>query len=157
MKTTNNVQKTENRESGKSAIAILAIAMGFVVISLSTNAREIKKHWQLNNSPAQITAMAIPASHASDVRNASNASNAFIVETSIEMELEIESWMTNENNFALQMASLEVEVEEALGVEEWMVDNQNFLDLSITTDKDKALEVENWMLDESKWAINNNL
>lgn len=167
MKTNISIQKTENREFGKSTILTFALVISFVSLSLAVSAKGFQKHSQPTNSfsptalvmePLQLQQMMnyhfSPLAHSSELIN---ASTILMVEASAEKNLEIESWMTNEHNFLAPATFLEVEVEKPLGVEGWMLSGQNFLESTLTIDQEKTIEVESWMLDQSNWTINENL
>lgn len=135
METTNNAQKTENRKFESPSMKTLAVVISLVLFSFAAGANEFWKHANENNSSEIIT-----------------ASNAILLETSVEKNLEIENWMTNEKYFGAQMSGIEEEMEESLSIEDWMLTNQNFIETTDNTENDTALKVEDWMLDSSLWG-----
>ena len=77
-----------------------------------------------------------------------SAMNAYLAEET-EEALELENWMTNENNFYATVA-LEDETENAMELESWMTNNNNFFSIvNLEDETEEALEVENWMTSES--------
>jgi hypothetical protein len=79
-----------------------------------------------------------------------SAMNSYLTEET-EEALELENWMTNENNFYASVA-LEAETENALELESWMTNANNFFStVNLETETEEALEVENWMTNESNF------
>jgi hypothetical protein len=79
-----------------------------------------------------------------------SAMNAYLTEET-EEALELENWMTNENNFYASLA-LEAETENAMELESWMTNANNFFStVSLESETEEALEVENWMTNESNF------
>jgi len=151
MKTTNNVQKTENGKLENSAITTLVLAISLVLISITGSANVLKNHLEVNQGHEEMIGYAYlaPVVHSTEV--VINA-NDFLFETSAEKNLEIESWMTNEKYFGSKMSDPEVELEAPLIMEDWMLANQIFSGKTNNTEGDSALKVEDWMVDKSIWG-----
>jgi len=73
--------------------------------------------------------------------------------TEQEEQLQIESWMINDNNWTSEAISTSQEAEESLSVEPWMTDENTWSSSNEadTLVSEKALEVESWMTSESIW------
>ncbi len=151
MKTTNNVQKTENKKFKSSSVKTFAVVISLVVFSISASAdgNLMSRFGSQENEQLLAYTTHSAVAHSSEV---SNTFNAFVQEISAEKNLEIENWMTNEKYFGSQMAGFEVEMEESLKVEDWMLTNENFSGTITNSKGDSALEVEDWMLDASIWG-----
>jgi hypothetical protein len=82
--------------------------------------------------------------------NKMNSLNAFLAEET-EESLEVETWMTDANNF-YATTNLEAETEQALEIENWMVsENTFYASVTFEAETEEALEVENWMTSESNF------
>ncbi|MDP2889282.1 MAG: hypothetical protein Q8P34_10015 [Bacteroidota bacterium] len=144
MKTTNNVQKTENKKTETTKMKSFAVVIGLVLISISVSAGGIFKTQLIGQEKEQLLAY-------TTLSEVKHSSNAFFLETSIEKSLELESWMTDVTYFGAQMNDFALETEESLSVEDWMLANQNFAGTTIMNESDKNLQVEAWMLNASIW------
>ena len=159
MKTTNSAQKTEPRQFGKSTILISTLVLSLVLLGITASASPFGKHFPFDHSKAHkafvmesrlaMGHLMTPATYPAEIFH---TANAFVIETSAEASLEIESWMTEEKYFASPLTSIEAEMEESLMVEAWMLTGENFFESTITEESDKALNVEKWMLDASIWV-----
>jgi len=151
MKTTNNVQKTENKKHESISMKTLAVVLGFVLISFTASAGRFSKNQAVLNENKQLLAYTTAANlaHSSEI---TNAATAFLFEISEEESLEIESWMTDKTYFDSQMDAYNAEEDELLRVEEWMLTNENFIETDYNTESELTLKVEEWMLDESIWG-----
>uniref|UniRef100_UPI00321727C3 hypothetical protein n=1 Tax=uncultured Draconibacterium sp. TaxID=1573823 RepID=UPI00321727C3 len=176
MKTKNNVQKAITKS--------LAVIISLVLISLTVSAQDFWKTVLENSSLSQLAmAMTSEASPASADANSTTDANAFAeyfaaeaedaldledwmtndnnffetltIETVVENSLELESWMTNESLFNGTAAYFEVETEEALELEDWMQNTEYFgvQTVEIELECEKALEVESWMTNNKVWKI----
>ena len=163
MKTTNNVQKTENKKFENPYVKTLAVVLSFVLISLTVSANGYWKQLLVNNTFGKMaiqmvsqendellaSASEISAAHSSEVK--SNAVN-FLFETAKDNNLEVENWMTRDSYFSSIVYTDQVALDEPLKVEGWMVNNPNFLAPAIATENEPSLTVENWMTSESIWG-----
>ncbi len=159
MKTTNNVQKTENRNSEKSSSKFLAVVASLVLISLTVTANDFWKQLLTNNTYGKMAVLMVDQENESkqplafaapemtnNTIEASHGSSVFYIEPAREKKLEIENWMTNETLFTSvdQVAS-----EKPLEIEGWMLNDQNFC---TGNDTERALEIENWMVNSNFWT-----
>ena len=151
MKTTNNVQKAITKS--------LAVIISLVLLSITVNAQNFWKTVLENNSFSQI-AMAMndvtETSSASADAYATSDMDAYaeysVVETEASMELE--NWMTNENNFFATVA-IEAETENSLELENWMT-NESLFDGTAAffeVEADEAVELEEWMKDVNYFGV----
>ena len=173
MKTKNNVQK--------AILKSMAMGLSLVLISLTVNAQDFWKTIFENNS-FNVIALAM-VDNTIETSPASTDANALAIymEEEIEETLDVEEWMTNENNFgtfltievenenSLELEDwmtnetlfdaysmyFEIETEEALELEDWMTKATNFSNLSIqmTNETEDELELEDWMISEKIWRI----
>jgi hypothetical protein len=145
MKTTNNVQKTENKKTETTKMKSFAVVIGLVLISISVSAGGIFKTRIIGMEKEQLLAYTTTS-------EVNHSSNAFFLETSVEKSLELERWMTDVTYFGAQMNDFAMETEELLSVENWMLADQNFSGTTIINESDSDLEVEAWMLNEMIWS-----
>ncbi|MCY1721568.1 hypothetical protein OU798_14525 [Prolixibacteraceae bacterium Z1-6] len=176
MKTKDNVQKAITKS--------LAVIISLVLISITVNAQDFWKTVLENSSFSQLAmAMTSEATPASADANSTTDASAFAeylteeteeslqlenwmtnennffetvnIETEIENRLEIESWMTNESLFNGVAAYFEVETEEALELEDWMKNMDYFgvQTIEFELETEEGLEIETWMTDNSVWKI----
>ena len=86
--------------------------------------------------------------------NATETERKALIHESIEAELEIEDWMTNESVWNMEQSTaiaITEELESGLEIENWMV-NEEFWEIDIlTNEKEKELFVECWMISENLW------
>lgn len=176
MKTRNNVQKAITKS--------LAVIISLVLLSITVNAQNFWKRVLENNSFSQIAMAMVDVSETStapagattandmdayaeyfvveseealDLENWMTNENNFFetvtIETEIESSLELENWMTNETLFDGTAAYFEVETEEALQTEEWMTNTNYFgvQTVEIEEETENNLEVEAWMTDSNIW------
>lgn len=164
MKTTNNVQKTENKKHGILSGKIVAIVLCLTLIDISASAFGISKYLTATNARINTVGSMVSQKNASNKplasvallvtnhsANAKAATAKFELEEVAEKSLEIESWMTEERLFVSNLLNGQIEKEEPLGIEMWMVENDNFRSTAFGTDSEPALETESWMLDEKIW------
>jgi hypothetical protein len=149
MKTTNNVQKTENRNFRKQAIKLVAAVAVILLVPTTLDASELVVKQRVAHEDQHLLAFA----NTGKVSQTSSTANDFFTETASESAIELEKWMTDESFFVAPAISFAAETEENLEVEEWMVNNQNFTKVENTTDNEIALSIEDWMLDESIWGM----
>ena len=176
MKTRNNVRKAITKS--------LAVIISLVLLSITVNAQNFWKTVLENNSFSQIAMAMVDVSETSsasanattisdmdvyaeyfvveseealDLENWMTNENNFFetvaIENEVESLLELEGWMTNETLFDGTAAYFEVETEEALEMEEWMKDTNYFGVQTIEIEKatENTLEVEAWMTDNTIW------
>lgn len=147
MKTKNNIQKT--------AIKLSVVIVSFVLISLTVNAQDLHEDFLTNNSFkvlafAKVENPKANKTIASD-KNLSISKYSDFLEESIEENLEVETWMINENLFAVTI-DFEVEAENQLELENWMLDDTLFNNTSLLINEfEEKLTIENWMLDYKLW------
>lgn len=144
MKTTNNVQKTENKKIETTTMKSFAVVIGLVLISISVSAGGFFKTQLIGQDNERLLAYTTTS-------EVNRANKAIFLETSAEKSLELESWMTDVTYFGSQMNDLAVETEESLSVEDWMLADQNFSGTTIMNESDMDLQVEAWMLNASIW------
>lgn len=151
MKTTNNVQKAITKS--------LAVIISLVLISITVNAQDFWRTVLENNSFNQIALAMVDNTEVSTVSVDANSytdMDAYAEFTLVETEeaLEVESWMTNENNFFSSL-NLETEVEAALEVENWMTTESLFDGTSayLEIETEEALELENWMTETEYFGV----
>ncbi len=163
MKTTNNVQKTENKKFEKPVSKFFAVVLSLVLISLTVSANGFWKQLLTNNTFGKMAALMVDqenenkellvfASPATIEHTAetNRPAFAFYIEPAREKSLEIENWMTNETYFGSATSiSDQVEQEKPLEIESWMIDNNNFN--KPAAESEPALEIEVWMLEENVW------
>ena len=146
MKTKNNVQKTIAKT--------LAAGMSLVLISFTVNAQDFWKSFMENSGLNNIaTAMVEPAK--TETYNVTNTNSSAFTEEN-EEPLELETWMTDENNFTTTF-SIESETEAPLALENWMK-NENTFNASnfvMEEESENALELESWMTSDSSFGISN--
>ena len=169
MKTTNNVQKTANRNASVlKSLVLLTVMAGF---SLMAGAHENARNQAVEEgnelllaSIARITVtmdtrMEVASETALEVENWMISEDLFtspvpvseaFTEVESENALELESWMVSETYFATPLPV--AESEEALPVEQWMLEDQNFSKSAPVQESDQALEVESWMLNPGTWG-----
>jgi hypothetical protein len=163
MKTTNNVQKTENKKFETPIVKTLAVILSFVLISLTVSANGYWKQLLVNNTFGKMaiqmvnqeSEMILAEASKSSTRSASDAKSSainFLFETTNDRELEVENWMTNSSNFSTGFFVDKSAVEVPLKIEDWMVSNPNFSAPEYTTETEPSLTVENWMTSESIWG-----
>jgi len=141
MKTKNNVQK--------AVLRFAAVVTSFVLISYTVSAQDFWKSFLENSSFGHIAMIMVDA-EATTANNEVTISNVeMAVETETENVLELESWMTNEANFAVTFEIDEV-ADENLELEPWMMNQEVF---QTATETDPALEVEDWMVSDAVWSI----
>jgi len=178
MKTKNNVQKAITKS--------FAVVISLVLISFTVNAQDFWKTVFENNSFSQIAMAMVDGTEASPasadansttdadasaeyyaveteeslelenwMTNDNNFFETVSIETAVDNSLEVESWMTNESLFNGTAAYLEVETEDALQLEDWMQNTEYFgvqtVDVELETEK--GLEIEAWMTDNKVWKI----
>ncbi len=173
MKTKNNVQK--------AILKSMVMGLSLVLISLTLNAQDFWKTLMENNS-FNVIALAM-VDNTVEASPASTDANVFAkyMEEEIEETLDVEEWMTNENNFEtfltielenenpLELEDwttnetlfdaysmyFEIETEEALELEDWMTKATNFSNstFQIINETENELELENWMISEKMWVI----
>ncbi len=159
MKTTNNVQKTENRNSEKSSSKFLAVVASLVLISLTVTANDFWKQLLTNNTYGKMGVLMVDQENESkqplafaapemtnNTTEASHGSLVFYIEPAREKNLEIENWMTKETLFT---SVDRVASEKPLEIEGWMLNDQNF---GAGSDTEPALEIENWMVNSDFWT-----
>lgn len=143
MKTTNNAQKTENRNSGNTMFRTF-IAAGLVLFGLAANASDFSMQLQEkeNNQNQELLAFA---------GNETISARSFFIETAKESKLNIESWMIDEQNFANNLFSEQTSQESKLEIESWMIESPYFETLEMAADRESELKVEAWMTNNSFW------
>jgi hypothetical protein len=162
MKTTNNVQKTENKKIERPVSKFFAVVLSLVLISLTVSANGFWKQLLTNNTFGKMAVLMVdqenenkellafvsPATieHTAEINR---PVSAFYIEPAQEKSLEIENWMTDETYFGSTILSYQVEREEPLEIESWMIDNNKFN--KPAADNEPALKIEAWMLDENVW------
>lgn len=157
MKTTNNVQKTENRNFEKPVNKFLAVVASLILISLTVSANGFWKQLLTNNTYGKMAVLMVDqenenkellayATSAKSSVEIKHAAPAFNFEPAREKNLEIENWMTNETLFT---SVDQVAIEKPLEIEDWMLDDQNF---GSGNDTEPALEIESWMIDSNFWT-----
>ena len=163
MKTTDNVQKTENKKFENPFVKTLAVVLSFVLISLTVSANGYWKQLLVNNTFGKMAIQMVnqeneelsaltsgsSVSHSSEVR--SNVIN-FSFETAKDNQLEVENWMTRDSYFSSNVFADQVAVDAPLTVEGWMVNNPNFSASEFATDNESSLTIENWMTSKSIWG-----
>ncbi|QGY46345.1 hypothetical protein GM418_22575 [Maribellus comscasis] len=158
MKTKNNVQK--------AILKSLAVAISFVLLSITVNAQVFWKTVLQNNSLNQIAMAMIETkteTGKADIKVENLSVTPMFAEFAAketENSLELEHWMTNENAFDLKLWRVNTEAEAALELEDWML-NDSFTGNSkivtessikdYETEKDFKLKLEPWMLNASNW------
>jgi hypothetical protein len=163
MKTTNNVQKTENRKFENPFVKTLAVVLSFVLISLTVSANGYWKQLLVNNTFGKMAIQMVnqeneellaSASEISVVTSSEVKSNAvnFLFDTAKDNQLEVENWMTKDSYFSSKILADQVAVDAPLKVEDWMVNNPNFSASEFATENESSLKVENWMTSESIWG-----
>lgn len=157
MKTTNNVQKAENRNFEKPVNKFLAVVASLILISLTVSANGFWKQLLTNNTYGKMAVLMVDqenenkellayAASAKSSVEIKHATPAFNFEPAREKNLEIENWMTNETLFT---SVDQVAVEKPLEIEDWMLVDQNF---GSGKDTEPALEIESWMIDSNFWT-----
>ncbi|MFY9153904.1 MAG: hypothetical protein WAO52_17925 [Prolixibacteraceae bacterium] len=143
MKTTNNAQKTENRNLGNTMFRTF-IATGLVLFGLAANASDFRIQLQEkeNNENQELLAYA---------SNETIAARSFFIETSKESKLNIESWMTDEQIFGNNQFTEQISQEKKLEIETWMIDSPYFETPNISADRETELNVESWMTNHTQW------
>lgn len=154
MKTTNNDQKT-----GKNQMSLLIVIAIVVISSLSplnrtASAQEFMKDLLSNASNEKIALSLVNHTSLSAGNSYASENPKLLSEANeTEVELKVESWMTDSSLFNIGQNTEEQE-EKKLKLEDWMTKADNFWkaeDSSTTVELEPALKVENWMLDNSKW------
>lgn len=161
MKTTNNAQKTENTQVRTVVLRGAAVIFSIVLLSWTVAAQDFWKELLTNNTYGKMAMLMVssPAESAkvdalfnaveADLKaNASSTSEMITSET--EKDLEIESWMTNENLFTAKTDFSTTEAESELVVEGWMTESKYFTSdaSNAAVDTEPALEIEVWMLQD---------
>lgn len=160
MKTQNNNQETNKSRFSKSTLGASAVLFGAILISLSVNAQNL---WKEFSNSATYGKMALvmdgqlketenadavfEAIHAEIANQLYRANEVFITEA--EETMEVESWMTEEANFAPAVNFNTVETEESLEIEDWMTIEEFFNSPEVMESAEPALDVESWMTDAS--------
>jgi len=164
MKTTNNVQKTENKKLENPVSKTFAVVLSLVLISLTVSANGFWKQLLVNNTYGKMATLMVDQqkeneellayvapvtfAHSAEVSTTTNLS---AMETVKEKSLEIESWMTDNSRFVINTFTDQIGEEAPLEIENWMIDNNFFTQSVITTDSESALGIEDWMLDNKIW------
>ena len=165
MKTTNNVQKTENRNFKLSSGRFLAALSGVLCLTFIAGASELVKQAHGIDSEIQFTETTALKSDfvgnsefvsnsitfLSSKMNRANSTMRFL-ELEREKDLEIEIWMTNDAYFNSAKMSFEAENEEALEIENWMTVETYFMNPALVTETEPTLKTEAWMLNENFWT-----
>lgn len=150
MKTKNNIRKT--------AIQIAAAATGIAILSFTVNAQEtFKSFFETTgiNHYAMVTESAdnsmFSGKHISNYASTTTYVAYLVTET--EEPMNLEAWMTNENNIDGYTSSLEPETEKEMTIENWMMDENSFTSmLSIEAETENPLQIESWMTDENNFS-----
>ena len=144
MKTRNNVQKAILRSA--------AVIISFVLISLTVSAQDFWKKLLANSSFNEIAIAMTETSKKAEVPVDSEMkiSNTFFMNEESEEQLQIEDWMTNENNFNSSVFTITDVQESALNIENWMMDDHLFEN---NLETEPELKVEDWMTSDKVWKI----
>ena len=138
MKTKNNVQKAVLRS--------LAVFVSFVLISLTVSAQEFWKRILTNSSINEIAYVMVD-SRKSDANNQFAELTADFMIQEQEEELDLENWMTTENNF-ISSYFLE-EPDQKTELEKWMLNE----DLFTVKNLENPLVLEDWMTYDLYWKM----
>ena len=137
MKTSDNIQKTENKKFENPFVKSLAVVLSFVLISMTVSANGYWKQLLVNNTFGkmaiqmvnegnnEISALASGSTTSSFTEVQNDAIN-FFFENANDHQLEVENWMTVDSYFSSNVLADQVAVDAPLTVERWMVDNTNF-------------------------------
>ena len=119
MKTTNNAQKTVKDQLNAMVLRGSAVIFSFTLISLTVSAQDFWKQFLTGSTSGAITSQrvtepsefekadaAIRAIHAEFTARNSGLTEAIVVETEADEELEVEAWMTNEILFGADAAAI---------------------------------------------------
>ncbi len=162
MKTTNNLQKTENRKFRVNISKTFAAVASLVLISLTVSANGFWKQVFVNNSFGKMAMIMVDQttendaapvaveSHATVTTDVQAIAARFSKEAAKDKSLEIENWMVKTETFGTNGFAAETVVEEPLQMEGWMIDNDNFAVSS--GDTDRALKLESWMTNNNVWV-----
>lgn len=128
MKTTNNVQKTENR---KFAAGILALALILANVNSNGRSKERQKSFTNESQIALVT---------------SNYKSGKNLQTKNEK-------LATESNEGTEFLSFQPETENSLQIETWMLVNKYFTveKTETGTDVEKPLKIEDWMTNFHVW------
>ena len=77
-----------------------------------------------------------------------------LIHESVEAELVIEDWMTDESVWNVEMTAqieIEADFESKLEIENWMVDSNLWETNMLENDNEEELMVECWMISENFW------
>lgn len=165
MKTTNNVQKTENRNFKLSSVKFLAALPGILFLTFFAGASELEKRAPGIDSGVELTETIAQKSDfvgyaeltnnaitfSTSKMNRANSTMRFL-EQERENDLEIENWMTNDAYFSSDKMSFETEKEEAPEIENWMTGETYFINPALVTETEPTLKTEAWMLNENFWT-----
>ena len=164
MKTTNNLQKTENNKFENPVSKIFAVVLSLVLISLTVSANGFWKQILVNNTYGKMAILMVDqeksnnelvtfvsANPVTTLIENSNESKYFVVETANEKKLSIESWMTNDTFFSTNTFAEESSNDKPLMIEDWMTNDQVFSAPVFKTDIEPDLVIEDWMKNENIW------
>lgn len=143
MKTTNNAQKTENRNLGNSMFRNF-IAAGLVLFTLTVSAN--KSEIQLQENTSTLNNELLASASITTI-----ASRTFFIELSKENKLEIENWMSDDKIFGNNVFTDQLSQEETLEIESWMIDSSYFGIPEVSIESESTLKVEDWMITHSVW------
>lgn len=157
MKTTNNAQKSENRNPKNTTAKTFAVVASLVLISLTVSANGFWKQILVNNAYGKMAVLmmdqtATPAYPLFAQPAGEISSNDYLFETAKDAELPVESWMTSNKYFNPNAASEQAANEKSLEIESWMLDNRYFSNPTVETENEPALQIENWMTDQTIWG-----
>ena len=141
MKTKNNVQR--------AVLRFAAVVTSLVLIGYAASAQDFWKGFLENSSFGQIAMVMAKEETSADENAVTLPAADFTIEAETENVLELESWMTNEANFAVIFEIDEV-ADEALELEPWMMNQGVF---QTATETDPALNLDDWMVSDAVWSI----
>lgn len=152
MKTTNNVQKTENRKFRKVITSSL-IFIGLAASSLNLFASNSANQNQVLNTFQENKLEYATYNHLSMAGFAMDAiaSRTYFIESAKDKNLEIENWMTSDKYFSTAVFVDELSPEQPLRIESWMTDVNNFMSPENLSDTEKPARIEKWMVDNMIW------
>lgn len=166
MKTTNNVQKAENKKLRNVMHKTFILLFSCILISSSVWAQEVWKPLPGKKTVTKMTKLMVHHEGDNEALFAL-ASNSFVsyptkatvtapimkIQSDTEKSLEIESWMTETKYFGQTLQCID-EMEQPLRVEKWMTNEPNFSSSqsAIVDASEENLKIESWMTDENFWG-----
>lgn len=137
-----------NRENRVQQVILksLAVLISLVLVSYTINAQGVWKTVWENASLAM-------EDFTTDSHNSAEVVYESLNDAAEEVEMKLETWMTNATHFE---APAYMEAEEEMELESWMTDANYFAAVKhVETETENSMKLESWMTDANFFAANN--